>query len=75
MNSIDPRGLPFKQRIINMILGLRSSIRDPLVKKINEVCLSTTEQYINETELELTLATKTRAESYDVRRVARSGSS
>lgn len=58
-----------------MILGLRSSIRDPLVKKINEVCKSDSEQYINETELELTLATKTRAASYDVRRVARNGSS
>lgn len=38
LNSIDPRGVPFKKRITNMILGLRSSIRDPLVKKINEVC-------------------------------------
>lgn len=39
LNSFDPRGGPFKKRIINFILGLRSSIRDPLVKKINEVCL------------------------------------
>lgn len=38
LNHIDPRGQPFKQRIINFILGLRHSLRDPLVKKINEVC-------------------------------------
>ena len=38
MNHIDPRGQPFKQRIINFILGLRPSLRDPLVTKINEVC-------------------------------------
>lgn len=38
LNCIDPRGSPFKQRIVNFVLGLRSSIRDPLVKKINEVC-------------------------------------
>jgi hypothetical protein len=38
LNSIDPRGAPFKKRIVNYILGLRASIRDPLVKKINEVC-------------------------------------
>ena len=42
-----------------MILGLRSSIRDPLVKKINEICReanpkSTPEdQYIDESELEM----------------------
>lgn len=56
-----------------MILGLRSSIRDPLVKKINEVCReadprkSKDEQYIDEGELELAQATKARAASYDVR--------
>jgi len=38
VNLIDPRGGPFKQRIINFILGLRPSLRDPLVTKINEVC-------------------------------------
>lgn len=38
LNYIDPRGQPFKQRIINFILGLRPSLRDPLVNKINEVC-------------------------------------
>ena len=38
LNYIDPRGAPFKQRIINYILGLRPSLRDPLVTKINEVC-------------------------------------
>lgn len=35
---MDPRGQPFKQRIVNFILGLRSSQRDSLVKKINEIC-------------------------------------
>lgn len=57
LNSIDPRGAPFKKRIINMILGLRSSIRDPLVKKINEVCKEAdpkqTESFIDESELDL----------------------
>ena len=38
LNYIDPRGSPFKQRIINYILGLRPSLRDPLVTKINDVC-------------------------------------
>jgi hypothetical protein len=38
INHIDPRGGPFKQRIINYILALRPSLRDPLVAKINEVC-------------------------------------
>jgi predicted ribonuclease YlaK len=38
VNHIDPRGQPFKQRIINFILALRPSLRDPLVTKINEVC-------------------------------------
>jgi hypothetical protein len=39
VNLIDPRGGPFKQRIINYILGLRPSLRDPLVTKINETCM------------------------------------
>jgi hypothetical protein len=38
LNQIDPRGAPFKQRIVNFILALRPSLRDPLVAKINEVC-------------------------------------
>ena len=77
LNCIDPRGSPFKQRIINMILGLRASIRDPLVKKINEVCVQANpkcRQYIHEAELELQMTTKQRAASYDVRRVAKTGS-
>lgn len=61
VNSIDPRGLPFKQRIINMILMLRASLRDQLVTKINEVCSTEDGQYINVQELELTLATKSSA--------------
>jgi len=31
VNSIDSRGLPFKQRLVNMIIMLRPSIRDPLI--------------------------------------------
>eukprot|EP00347_Sterkiella_histriomuscorum_P001332 403372439 len=67
INSIDPRGQPFKQRIINFILGLRASLRDPLVKKINEVCTSEDNQgsYIDVNELELNMATKTRSVSMD----------
>lgn len=38
LNSIDFHGAPFKARIVKYVLGLRASIRDPLVKKINEVC-------------------------------------
>ena len=36
---MDPRGAPFKTRVLNYILGLRPSQRDPLVIKINEECL------------------------------------
>jgi hypothetical protein len=74
LNSIDSRGAPFKKRIINYILGLRPSIRDPLVKKINEVCLQASDSlFVDESELELTAATKARAASYDVRRAKKSG--
>ena len=38
VNHIDPKGAPFKQRIINFVLGLRQSQTKPLVAKINEVC-------------------------------------
>ena len=77
VNCTDPRGLPFKQRIINYILGLRPNQRDPLVVKINEVCLKAVvagtspgragdlEAYINTSELELNVATKHRAASMD----------
>ena len=44
-----------------------------LIKKINEVCKEAGEvskDYINEAEFELTLATKNRAASLDVRRAA-----
>lgn len=70
LNHIDPRGAPFKQRVVNYILGLRPSLRDPLVKKINEVCLQESkgsdenaqaENFINEAEMELSVATKHRA--------------
>lgn len=79
INCMDPRGAPFKQRVVNFILALRPSQRDPLVLKINEVCLKDTvkntspsragnlEQYINVDELELTMAVgaKGRAASMD----------
>ena len=69
MNSLDTRGQHFKNRIINFILGLRPSLRDPLVKKINEICKvihpgAEGEQntfYIDVNELELNLATKNRS--------------
>ena len=82
LNHIDPRGAPFKQRVVNYILGLRPSLRDPLVKKINEVCLQESkgsdenaqaENFINEAEMELSVATKHRAMSQDVR-IRRPGS-
>jgi hypothetical protein len=75
VNSIDSRGGPFKQRIVNMIIMLRASIRDPLIQKINEACLSCADSdqvgaYIDPNELELSLATKSsaakRAVSMDV---------
>ena len=77
INCMDPRGVPFKQRIVNFILGLRPSQRDPLVVKINETCLKNIvkntspgragdlEQYINVNELELNLVTKHRSASMD----------
>lgn len=84
VNCIDPKGQPFKQRIINFILALRPSLRDPLVAKINEVCalesetgLATTEApkkrhkeeaFINLNQQEFSIATNTRAASLDVRR-------
>ena len=72
VNSLDQRGMPFKQRIINMILQLRASLRDSLVTKINEVvCSISGQQYIDVTELELNLATSKlsnkRAHLLDVR--------
>ena len=35
---MDPRGNPFKSRIVSFILGLRPGQWDPLIEKINEVC-------------------------------------
>ena len=70
VNAVDPRGQPFKPRIVNMIIHLRASLRDPLVAKINEACsLIVQGQYIDVNELELSLATKSsgkRAVSMDV---------
>jgi hypothetical protein len=58
-------------------MGLRPGQRDPLVKKINDVCLkaivantspgraNNLEAYIDVSEMELNVATKTRAASMD----------
>jgi len=72
VNSLDPRGESFKPRIVNFILGLRASLRGPLITKINEVCrLEQAEQeeggqiktYIDVNEFELNLATNKRSAS------------
>jgi hypothetical protein len=49
----DPNGSSFKQKIVNYILGLKPSMRNPLIKKINSVCKST---YINAEELGVDIA-------------------
>jgi hypothetical protein len=36
-NVKDPNGNSFKQKIINYILGLKTSLRDPLITKVNTV--------------------------------------
>jgi hypothetical protein len=53
---------------LNYILGLRPSLRDPLVKKINEICSleEGAPSYIDINELELNVATKNRSVSMDV---------
>jgi hypothetical protein len=87
VNHIDPRGAPFKQRIVNYILALRPSLKDPLVAKINEVCaleenINTSneeapkkrfkqEDYINLNLQELSMVNNTRSQSLDVRRGVR----
>lgn len=58
-------------------------MRDPLVKKINEVCLGTNEEgaaegaprtpYIDVNELELNLATNNRSVSMDVHNKRKAG--
>jgi hypothetical protein len=74
LNSIDPRGESFKPRIINFILGLRPSLRGPLISKINEVCKADQEGaeedtgadkklYIDINEFELNLALNKRSAS------------
>lgn len=75
---MDPRGKPFKQRIVNFVMGLKQSQRDPLILKINEICLKdivkntspgragNMEAYINVDELEMGVAVgKGRAASMD----------
>lgn len=68
INAVDPRGHPFKQRIINYVLGLRSGQRDPLIKKINEVCKKATQNsvdFVDVSELDIAVAGKSRAASMD----------
>jgi hypothetical protein len=75
---MDPRGLPFKQRIVNFILALRPNQRDPLISKINDVCrkhivdntspgrAGNLEAYIEVNELDMGIAAnKGRAVSMD----------
>jgi hypothetical protein len=38
LNKYDPSGEAFKSTIVKFINGLRSSIKDPLINKINSVC-------------------------------------
>lgn len=52
-NQKDPNGGPFKQRIVNYVLGLKPSLRNPLIKKVNQVCKAT---YINSEQLGIDLA-------------------
>lgn len=73
---MDPRGNPFKSRIVSFILGLRPGQRDPLIEKINEVCrkhivantspgrAGSLRPFINAEELDLPVS-KNRAASMD----------
>ena len=54
-NVKDPNGNSFKQKIVNYILGLKPSLRDPLITKVNSVWKST---YINAEELGIDLAVR-----------------
>lgn len=77
INCMDPRGSPFKQRIVNFILGLRANQREPLIGKINEVCLKTIvantspgrasqlEAFIRVEEMDMNISSKARAASMD----------
>jgi hypothetical protein len=38
MNKIDTHGASFKPEITKYILGLRPSIKEPLIKKVNTQC-------------------------------------
>ena len=57
-NMKDPNGSSFKTKIVNYILGLKPSLRSPLIKKINAVCKST---YINAEELGVDIAMRSNA--------------
>ena len=52
-NIKDPNGSSFKQKIVNYILGLKPSLRNPLIKKINSVCKAI---YIDAEELGVNIA-------------------
>lgn len=54
-NLKDPNGASFKPKIVSFILGLKPSLRDPLIKKINSVCKTI---YINAEELGVDIALK-----------------
>ena len=54
-NVKDPNGTAFKQKVVSYILGIKSSLRDPLITKVNQVCKST---YVNAEELGIDLAVR-----------------
>ena len=54
-NVKDPNGSAFKQKIVNYILGIKPSLRDPLITKVNQVCKSI---YVNAEQLGIDLAVR-----------------
>ena len=60
-NLKDPNGNSFKQKIVNYILGLKPSLRNPLIKKINSVWKST---YIDAEQLGVDIAMKSNKRNF-----------
>lgn len=60
-NTKDPNGNSFKQKIVNYILGLKPSLRNPLIKKINSVCKTT---YIDAEELGVDIVMKSNKRNF-----------
>ena len=57
----DPHGSAFKQKIVNYILGLKPSLRNPLIKKVNAVCKTT---YIDAEELGVDIAVRSNKRNF-----------